>query len=254
MRLIKTTRMLVVLGLVVMFTGCVKNPNPVHPMDPYEKYNRRIFVINTAIDRGIVQPVALLYHFMLPPPIRAGVKNIFANVKETNSLVNHLLQGNIKGSLINANRLIINTVFGIGGLFDVASRLGLHPLRTSFDETLGVWGARPKYYLMLPIFGPTTDRGAVGVVIDAVPLDPYSYLDNWYLSFGLVAGNYVQLRESGLAAGKMMYDSFDPYVFMRDAYFQSMKLGTGVSGNVIADEVQSTGDARTDDGFEYVLD
>ena len=247
---------LMLLAAAVVGGGCVKNPNPVHPMDPYERFNRQVFAFNTAVDRGLVQPLASMYHVITPYPVRLGVRHVFANIGEVNSGVNHLLQGNLKGTLVNLNRLVINTTCGLGGLFDVAGRLGLKPMQTSFDRTLATWGAKPKYYLMLPLLGPTTDRGVVGMAFDYSVLHPYTYLHDTRLALGLAGGDRLQARESALSASKLMYESFDPYVFMRDAFFQSNNVMTqkpkeGAKDGAVG--TQQTGGADGD-RFEYVLE
>lgn len=235
----------------VILSGCVRDPDPVNPIDPYEKYNRRIFALNVAFDKAIMQPAAVTYHFLVPPPIRARVRNWFSNVGEIVCMANHLLQADLRGGLINLNRFAINSTLGIGGLFDVANWLGLKPARTSFNATLIKWGVdQPRYYIMIPFIGPTTDRGLVGILMDRWILSPFAYLDNWYLSFSLVGGNYLQARETGLAASRILYSSFDPYVFMRDAYWQHMELNEEAGGMMPV----KVDEKKDPDDFSYELE
>ena len=201
------------LALAVGLTGCVKDPSPSHPMDPYESYNRQTFDFNLKVDRYILHPVAKSYQTMFPQFVRSGVHNFFMNLDEAPSMVNHCLQGDIRGVLVNLNRFVINTTFGIGGLFDVASRLGLKPASTSLDQTLGVWGVKPKYYVMLPFLGPSTDRG---IAVDVAHqwftcpdswIQPTRYLLKDRAKTGLMTLDIIQRSEKNL--GVIFYQACD---------------------------------------------
>ena len=126
--------------------------------DCFEKVNRGIFSFNQVLDKAIFKPLAKGYR-LFPQPIRSGTSNALNNLSNTVTIPNNILQGQFKNAGINSARFIINTTLGIGGIFDVASYYGLKKRdKEDYGQTLGVWGAGPGCYLVLPILGPSTDR------------------------------------------------------------------------------------------------
>ena len=47
--------------------------------DPWEKYNRRVHVFNSKVDRAIARPLARAYVAAIPQPIRTGIGNFFVD-------------------------------------------------------------------------------------------------------------------------------------------------------------------------------
>ena len=140
--------------------------------DCFEKINRVVFSLNQGIDRAIFKPVAKGYSH-LPNVIQKGVRNVTSNVSHTVTIPNHLLQGNFKNLYNDSGRFLINTTFGILGLFDPAEKLGFKKIdQEDYGQTLGFWGVGNGCYLMLPLFGPSTTRDAVGKVANSL-LDPF---------------------------------------------------------------------------------
>jgi len=140
--------------------------------DCFEKINRGVFSFNQGLDRAIFKPVAKGYSY-LPNTIQKGVRNVTSNVSHTVTIPNHLLQGNFKNFYNDSGRFLINTTFGILGIFDPAEKLGFKKLdQEDYGQTLGFWGVGNGCYLMLPVFGPTTIRDAAGKVANTL-LDPF---------------------------------------------------------------------------------
>ncbi len=137
--------------------------------DPLEPLNRSIFGFNEFIQTNFLNPVAEAYNENLPDGLRSGVRNFFGNIATPITVANQLLQGEPEEALLSVGRFLVNTVAGIGGIADVAGELGHPRAKEDFGQTLGVWGVNEGFYLVLPIFGPSSPRDAVGKFL----VDPY---------------------------------------------------------------------------------
>lgn len=137
--------------------------------DPFEPFNRAMYIITWPVDRLVLRPLALTYKVLIPRPVRDGARNMLANIYMPTTLVNDLAQGNPKGALHTLDRFVINTTLGLGGLIDVAKRkpFNLPAQGNGMANTLGYYGADAGPYLYLPILGPTTMRDMIGNVVDA---------------------------------------------------------------------------------------
>jgi phospholipid-binding lipoprotein MlaA len=138
---------------------------PMYTYDPWERLNRFTYRFNARFDEAIFLPAANTYR-RAPRPIRAGVHNFFGNLAEIDSVINYTLQWRLKYGLRSLERLAINTTIGIGGLFDVATKLKLPGTPTGFATTLAKWGMHPGPYLVIPLLGPSTLRDGVGFAAD----------------------------------------------------------------------------------------
>jgi phospholipid-binding lipoprotein MlaA len=138
---------------------------PMYTYDPWERLNRFTYRFNARFDEAVFLPVADTYR-RAPRPIRAGVHNFFGNLAEIDSIINYTLQWRLKYGWRSLTRLAINSTIGIGGLFDVASKLKLPGTPTGFATTLAKWGMHPGPYLVIPLLGPSTLRDGVGFLGD----------------------------------------------------------------------------------------
>lgn len=138
---------------------------PMYTYDPWERLNRFTYRFNARFDEAIFLPVADTYR-RAPRPIRAGIHNFFDNIAEIDSVINYTLQWRLKYGWRSLTRLAINSTLGIGGLFDVASKLKLPGSPTGFATTLAKWGMHPGPYLVIPLLGPSTLRDGVGFLAD----------------------------------------------------------------------------------------
>lgn len=189
-------------------------------IDPWERWNRKVYAFNDALDTAVIRPVAEAYVKVVPQPIRTGVSNFYGNFADAWSAVNNLLQGKVASSARDVARVGTNTLIGLGGLFDVATPLGIDAQREDFGQTLGRWGVPPGPYLVLPFFGPSNVRDTF-----AMPLDrsagPALAFQQDSARFGIVLVGLVNERANLLATGRMLDDmALDRYVFVRDAYLQ----------------------------------
>ena len=134
--------------------------------DPLEGINRRIYHFNYRFDQWVYLPIMKGYVFITPKPVRSGVSNFFSNLGEILTLVNSLLQFKGKRAMNSTARFLFNTTFGIGGLWDPASKMGLPKQKEDFGQTLGFYGVPHGPYLMLPFLGPSNLRDTTGLVSD----------------------------------------------------------------------------------------
>jgi phospholipid-binding lipoprotein MlaA len=195
-------------------------PGERDPRDPMERFNRSMYRFNDSLDRSIAKPVARAYTKVTPQPVRSGIGNFFRNLNSPTVMVNDLLQWKPTAFFTETLRLLVNTTVGIGGLFDPASQLGLPAGDEDFGQTLGRWGVAGGPYMVLPVLGPSTVRDTAGFVADQFT-DPKYYLvkDPW-VSAGLTVLSLVNTRAGLLGTDEVLASSFDPYVFMRNAYLQ----------------------------------
>jgi phospholipid-binding lipoprotein MlaA len=190
------------------------------PEDPWENFNRNVYAFNDSVDRWTLKPVAKAYEKVLPQFVRTGIGNFFDNFTYGTTIVNQLLQGKPGMAARDAGRLLLNTVFGIGGLVDVASEAGFVENDEDFGQTLAVWGVPSGPFLVLPFLGPSSVRDAPSSFAEYF-VDPLTYTDvQWEIVWGVRALEIVDARASLLPLDPTLERTFDPYVFVRDAWLQ----------------------------------
>jgi phospholipid-binding lipoprotein MlaA len=190
--------------------------------DPIEPFNRAMYLFNDKLYFWALKPVAQGYKVVVPEPARISVKNLFFNLGFPARFLSCLLQADFSGAANEFGRFGINTIWGIGGLLDPSSskELDLQKQETDLGQTLGVYGVGHGFYIIWPIFGPSSPRDSVNIAGDYF-LYPVWYIYPWYAStavstFEMVnstslrIGDYESLKEAAI----------DPYVAMRDAYIQ----------------------------------
>lgn len=202
--------------------------------DPWEKTNRDIFEFNLAMDRAILRPVARGYRDVVPEFAREGVHNFLTNLNSPVILANDVLQLDRKAGN-TLGRILINTTVGVGGLIDVASKMGIPYHENDFGITFGKAGAAEGSYLMLPFAGPRPPRDLIGTGVD-IALDPFTWLifpgDNTLMIVRSGMG-ILDSRTSQLDAVKTIErSSIDFYATTRNLYRQSRnaKINEGNPG------------------------
>jgi phospholipid-binding lipoprotein MlaA len=143
--------------------------------DPLEPMNRYFFDVNTAADELLFKPLAGWYYVALPNFAQDGIRNALRNLRTPVILANDLFQGETDRAGTTFGRFLVNSTMGLGGLFDVASRMGMNFHDEDFGQTLAVHGVHEGPYLMLPLFGPSNPRDLAGTVVDTL-LDPLTYV------------------------------------------------------------------------------
>jgi phospholipid-binding lipoprotein MlaA len=206
-----------IITLIILFTSLNVNTEEVN--DPLEDLNRKTYEFNEKLDSTILKPTAELYS-KFPPKVKQGVTNFFNNLEEIDTSVNQLLQGKPKKSLNDFTRFVINSTIGIGGLFDVASKMGLERHEEDFGQTLAVWGVPEGPYIMLPFLGPSTLRDTASRPVSSF-LSVTFHMTDTDVNIALKSVDALETRERLLDVESLM--SGDKYSFVRDAYMQSME-------------------------------
>ncbi len=187
--------------------------------DPWEKYNRGVHRFNNAVDRGVARPLATAYTKVVPQFARTGVTNFFSNLRSPLTLVNQLLQGHPDDAWDTLGRFLMNSTFGIGGLFDPASKAMVPKRSEDFGQTLGAWGWRQSRYVELPFFGPRTVRDVFGLAGD-LPLSPMRQIEMDKVRLGLQGLQLVDTRAQLMAVDSLRDSAVDEYALTRDAWLQ----------------------------------
>lgn len=189
------------------------------PLDPWEPLNRQVHSFNMTADRAVVRPVARGYQRVTPQPVRTGVRNFFTNLRSPVVIVNLLLQGRPGESLEHFERFFVNSIYGIGGIFDLASKGDMPAHEADLGMTLATWGWEESRFIMLPFFGPSTLRDGVGFYGDSF-VNPIWRQVRGQQGYGLLALNVVQLRAGLLPLDPQLEAAFDSYIFLRDGFLQ----------------------------------
>ena len=213
----------ILLILLLVTTGCATTSNlsvDFNPDDPYEESNRKVFEFNNKLDKFFLRPITDFYDKATPEFAQTSITNFFANLDDIRISINNLLQGNVIESMSDITRFFINSIFGLGGFFDVASEMGLEKHSEDFGQTLGKWGAKPGPYLMLPFLGPSTTRDAFTFVGDTA-LAPALSLDDNAARLGLISLDLINTYSA--FTGIADIESKDQYAFLRDAYLERRK-------------------------------
>jgi phospholipid-binding lipoprotein MlaA len=188
--------------------------------DPLEPVNRVIFNINDALDRNVVRPVAQGYVNVVPRLVRMGVSNVFGNLSDAFSAVNNLLQGKKEQFGSDLGRVVVNSTFGLGGIFDIASEANVEKYNEDFGQTLGWWGMGPGPYLVLPLLGPSNARDATGLVANWL-IDPVNQVTPAVNQWELIGTRALDTRASLLGTDDLVQGAaLDKYTFIRSAYTQ----------------------------------
>lgn len=201
-------------------TGCMQKP-VANQHDPLEKMNRVIFAFNMDVDHLAFGPIAKVYDFVIPTPLKKGISNIFSTLDVIPTFPNDFLQGNFRYMVVDIWRFTINATLGIGGLFDVATCLGIPKHVETFGLTLAKWrGGKSAPYFVIPFLGPSTFQSAVGVGVDYY-LTPWPYLRDQNIGYWVHGVRLVHTRAKILPSDKLINTAFDPYAFVRDAFIQT---------------------------------
>jgi len=194
--------------------------------DPLEPFNRAIFSFNNAVDKVVLEPAAKGYR-KLPSPVQSGLSNFLGNLKMPIVIINQILQGQGGNAIESTGRFALNSTVGLFGLFDVATKVGLEEKEEDFGQTFATWGIGDGFYVVLPIFGPSNVRDAVGTVL-TYTIDPVNaYLltegEAWAVTTRMSV-NAVDYRSKIIDEVNALRDnSLDYYAAVRSSYYQNRK-------------------------------
>jgi phospholipid-binding lipoprotein MlaA len=205
--------------VIALMAGCASGPNA-NPQDPLEPFNRDVSAFNESVDSVVLKPVATVYRDVTPDLVRTGVSNFFSNLGDVWSFINASLQLRPREASENFLRFGVNTAFGLGGVLDIASEMGIERTRLDFGQTLGRWGVPSGPYRVLAIFDPSSFRDAAGFSVEARG-DLIQGLDSVSTRNPLTVLRAVETRANLLRATSMLEGAaLDKYSFTRDVYLR----------------------------------
>jgi phospholipid-binding lipoprotein MlaA len=211
---------------MALLTGCATTTAPASgaaraaQIDPWERWNRKVYRFNDRVDEAVLKPAATTYTKVVPEPVRRGVNNFFGNVSDVWSAFNNFLQGKFSNGLQDMVRVGTNTLFGLGGFLDVASEFGADRQGEDFGQTLGRWGMAPGPYVVWPVIGPSTVRESLALPLD-LQVSPALAMNSHIAKAATGGLQAVNQRANLLGASGMLNDiALDKYTFVRDAYLQ----------------------------------
>ena len=204
------------------------------PRDPLERMNRVTFAVNEKLDRAIAKPVARTYRRVTPHFVQTGVSNFMDNINYPITIVNELLQAKFRPALSDTGRFVLNTIAGVGGLFDPATAAGLDKNSEDLGLTLGHWGVHQGPYLILPILGPSSFRDGFGRLGDEF-ITPQNYISNDWVRYSLDGVYYLDTRARLLDVEGALDNVFDRYAVLRSIYLQHRQYK--ITGGAEAEDV-----------------
>lgn len=237
-------RIMAICAALALLAGCARPVAPVEINDPYEAENRGMHAFNVAADRHVIKPIASGIAQPGGGPVQLGIGNFANNLDLPGDVANNLLQLRLGKAVENTLRFGINSVIGIGGIFDPASAMGVAGKKTDFGETLYVWGVDEGYYLELPLLGPSTARDALGEVVDTV-INPLGFVlqapESYIGTAAKVASKISDRARYSETVDSILYDSADGYAQARLLYLENRRYELGQT---------TTGDAGFVDPYE----
>ena len=212
-------------GSLLALSACATTsdePSATAVYDPFEGWNRGVYAFNDGVDRAVLEPVAKGYRAVTNEPVRDGVSNFLTNLNQPVVFANTVLQGKPVASIDTAARFIVNSTFGIGGIFDLATPLNVPEHREDFGQTLGTWGVPNGPYLVLPFLGASNLRDTVGFGVDNA-FDPLNYAEfegDTEFRITRQVGCIVSVLENQIEAVEVLRYQPEPYVALRRNYTQ----------------------------------
>jgi phospholipid-binding lipoprotein MlaA len=233
----RTLSSFAVLFVAVSLAGCATDPSGQN--DPYEQTNRSIFALDQGFDHAIARPFAVGYNRVVPGTARKSIHNFLSNLDSPVIFANDLLQGETTRAGQTLGRAVVNTTLGLGGIMDVAGKMGIPGHEEDFGQTLGVWGVGEGPYMVLPFAGPSNPRDVAGMGGD-IAMDPFTYLkwNNSTLHQMLRTGlSIVDLRARNVESlDSIERTSVDLYATTRSLYRQhrnaEIRNGAADTGNL----------------------
>lgn len=213
-----SSRFLMMAAIGLPLAGCAGTP--ADPDDPLQGYNRAMFSVNERLDTYVLKPAAQGYQAVLPAPVRTGVSNFFGNIGDVWIACNDFMQGKLQDGASDFSRIVMNSTFGVLGVFDVATPLGIDKHDEDFGQTLGSWGVASGVYVVLPFFGPSTVRDAAALPVDYLAGTAISLSDPGARNATTVVKT-INARANSLGVEKTLDQAtLDKYIYVRDYYLQ----------------------------------
>lgn len=188
--------------------------------DPFEPVNRGLWQVNKGLLVGVMQPTGRAYRTVVPKPVRGSINDFTRNITYPGRVLNHALQGRWSGAGDETWRFICNTTVGVGGFFDVATKWNMPKSEADFSQTFGTWGWKPHSYVVLPVFGPSDDRHAIGLAADEAAA-PWNY--QYPYTAASYASRYNNLTDKTEDAIRITKSEADSYALVKYGWTYSSK-------------------------------
>jgi len=204
-------------------------------VDPFEDINRTVYGFNETVDDNLLEPVSRAYKDHVPEVAQDRVSDFFGNLRDVSTLANQILQFKPVEGVETLGRILVNSTIGLGGLFDVASDMGLTTDDEDFGQTMGVWGVEEGPYVVIPLLGPSTVRDGVGLFVDTTS---DANMISKTEGIGFISSSAISIidkRVELLLVTDMIDLSDDPYIAMRSSYLQKRKYDV-FDGDLPVDE------------------
>lgn len=226
----------ILVALVTGLSGCARPETGSEFNDPYEPGNRQVHRFNVAIDSfffGNPEEKGALP--IIPRPVSVGFSNFANNVGMPSAILNNLLQLKPGPALQDTLRFAVNSTIGIGGLLDPASAIGIEPEEADFGETLYTWGVAEGAYLVVPLWGPSTERDIAGTIIDIL-IDPMNNAlptrEANYITLARLTSSVGNRQQFADTYESILYESADSYAQARLLFIQNRKYELGIEEDV----------------------
>ena len=204
----------------VLLAGCAAAPSR---DDPFEPWNRAMYEVHQVVDGNVVKPIAETYVKTIPEQIRTGVSNFFGNIDDLFTGINNVLEGRGDQAGDDFGRVLLNSTFGMAGILDLASMMGINKDKKDFGITFGKWGAPQGPYFFVPLFGPTTVRDGTGTVVRFF-ISPLGYIPDVAVRNTIYGVGYVDGRAQALSAESVLDTAaLDRYRYLRNAYLKNRR-------------------------------
>lgn len=221
----KGLSLLLIASMAIVLNGCARMNSQGQISDPLQPINRPVSAFNGKFYNHVLSPAANYYEDVTPTPVRAGVTHFFSNLGYPDTFINDFLQAKLVQGVKDTGRFITNSTLGLGGIFDVASHLGMKQHKEDFGQTLGVWGSGPGPYLVLPILGPSDFRDAPGKAVSAATNLMFYVPAALYITAPLTVLNAVNTYANKQGAIQFRKQAaISPYVFTRQAFLQHRRF------------------------------
>ena len=201
-------------------TAGANTPLPDLLNDSVEPINRGIWLVNEGLLVGLIHPTARVYRTLVPSRVRGSIQDFGRNVAYPGRVVNHMLQGRWGGAGDETLRFVTNSTVGLAGFFDPATKWNMPKSDANFGQTFGIWGWKQNNYVVLPFFGPSDDRSAIGLVSDKLS-EPLNY----HSPYDMVnpATTYNRLSDLSEEAKRLLQIDADSYATSRMVWTYSTK-------------------------------
>lgn len=179
--------------------------------DKHEKFNRKMFNLNSKLNKFVAKPVHILWSSLLPECCINRIRDAYNNIDYPKRLASCIMQKDGEGVKKETVRFLTNSTLGLGGLFDPADKIfKIKPTNENMEQALCKCKMDSGSYLVMPCLNSCTPRSLCGRALEAA-LDPSVYLASPITSiikFGLMVNRTSYMQP----LAKMIETTYaDPY-------------------------------------------